>query len=132
MGSCQEDYAQSQVYSSVVNTSEGEITHRKLYDTSWQTYRPYPAHFEASKAFYTAVLAELKIPMVITDDDYSWADKLVISSVKISRFGGVPTGRHHLAFQATDSESVDAFYRAALNHGGRDNGAPAERTYNPG
>ena len=26
--------------------------------------------FAASKAFYTAVLAELKIPMVITDDDY--------------------------------------------------------------
>ena len=88
--------------------------------------------FAASKAFYTAVLAELKIPMVITDDDYIWADELVISSVKSSESGGVPTGRHHLAFQAADRESVNAFYHAALNHGGRDNGAPAERTYHPG
>ena len=37
----------------------------------------------------------------------------------------MPTGRHHLAFQAADRESVNAFYHAALNHGGRDNGAPA-------
>ncbi|WCZ30125.1 VOC family protein [Klebsiella pneumoniae] len=88
--------------------------------------------FAASKAFYTAVLAELKIPMVITDDDYIWADELVISSVKSSESGGGPTGRHHLAFQAADRESVNAFYHAALNHGGRDNGAPAERTYLPG
>ncbi|HEB0904396.1 MULTISPECIES: VOC family protein [Enterobacteriaceae] len=89
-------------------------------------------NFAASKAFYTAVLAELKIPVVITDDGYIWADELVISSVKSSESGGVPTGRHHLAFQATDRESVNAFYHAALNHGGRDNGAPAERTYHPG
>ena len=89
-------------------------------------------NFDARKAFYTAVLAELKIPLVITDDEYIWVDELVISSVKSSGSVGVPTGRHHLAFQATDRESVDAFYRAALNHGGRDNGAPAERSYHPG
>ena len=39
-------------------------------------------NFDVSKAFYTAVLAELKIPVVITDDDYIWADELVISSAK--------------------------------------------------
>lgn len=27
---------------------------------------------------------------------------------------------------------VDAFYHAALSHGGRDNGAPGERSYHPG
>ncbi len=27
-------------------------------------------NFDASKTFYTAVLAELKIPLVITDDEY--------------------------------------------------------------
>ncbi len=42
------------------------------------------------------------------------------------------TGRHHLAFQAKDREMVDAFHRAALAHGGRDNGAPGERSYHPG
>ncbi|WP_256061266.1 VOC family protein, partial [Klebsiella pneumoniae] len=45
---------------------------------------------------------------------------------------GKLTGRHHLAFQARDRDMVDAFYHAALTHGGRDNGAPGERHYHPG
>lgn len=89
-------------------------------------------NFEASKAFYTAVLAVLKIPVISTYDDYIWADELVISSVKSPGSAGEQTGRHHLAFQAMDRETVDAFYHAALTHGGHDNGAPGERTYHPG
>ncbi len=42
------------------------------------------------------------------------------------------TSTIHLAFQAIDRNSVDAFYRAALAAGGRDNGAPGERKYHPG
>ena len=61
-----------------------------------------------------------------------WADELVISSVKSSESAGVPTGRHHLAFQAMNREMVDTFYHVALTHGGSDNGAPGERTYHPG
>ncbi|HLT90415.1 MAG TPA: VOC family protein [Woeseiaceae bacterium] len=39
----------------------------------------------------------------------------------------------HLAFQAQSREEVDAFYRAALDAGARDNGAPGYRTeYWPG
>ncbi|CAM4211753.1 Predicted lactoylglutathione lyase [Yersinia intermedia] len=37
-----------------------------------------------------------------------------------------------MAFQAKNREVVDAFYHAALSHGGRDNGAPGERSYHPG
>ncbi|EMN3918189.1 VOC family protein [Citrobacter sp. Ct235] len=88
--------------------------------------------FNASKAFYTAVLATLEIPIVSTTDDYFWADELVVSSVKSAGALGVPTGRHHLAFQASDREMVDAFYHAAMTHGGRDNGAPGERRYHSG
>lgn len=33
----------------------------------------------------------------------------------------------HLAFKAPDRASVDAFYKAALNAGGTDNGAPGPR-----
>jgi len=40
--------------------------------------------------------------------------------------------RVHLAFQAPDRETVQAFHRAALVAGGRDNGAPGERQYHPG
>ena len=88
--------------------------------------------FTASKAFYTAVLGVLGIPLVSTHEDFFWADELVVSSVNSPAAQGIITGRHHLAFQAGDRETVDAFYRAALAHGGRDNGAPAERTYHPG
>lgn len=83
---------------------------------------------DASNAFESAVVAELEIPAVITDNDSIWAYERVISSVKSSRPVGKPTRQHHLAFQATDHVSVDAFYQAALHHGRRDNGTPAERT----
>lgn len=67
--------------------------------------------FEASKAFYTAVLAVLEIPVVNTYDDYFWADELVVSSINSPGSAGKPTGRHHLAFQARDRETVMLFTR---------------------
>ncbi|GAB5510192.1 MAG: VOC family protein [Hyphomicrobiales bacterium] len=88
--------------------------------------------FKASENFYTAILAVLDIPIVGTSENYFWADELVVSSVESPAAQGVLTGRHHLAFQAKDRASVEAFYRAALAHGGRDNGAPGERAYHPG
>lgn len=87
---------------------------------------------EASRDFYTAVLAVLEIPIVGTTENYFWADELVVSSVDSPESLGVLTGRHHLALQGKDRATVDAFYRAAMAHGGRDNGAPGERTYHPG
>ncbi|MFE3837415.1 VOC family protein [Pseudogemmobacter sonorensis] len=86
----------------------------------------------ASQAFYEVVLAVPEIPVVGTSDDYFWADELVVSSAQSRAALGVLTGRHHLAFQARDREMVDAFHRAALAHGGRDNGAPGARDYHPG
>lgn len=87
---------------------------------------------KASQDFYTAVLAVLEIPVVVTTDGYFWADELVVSSAESPAALGALTGRHHLAFQARDRATVDAFHRAALAHGGRDNGAPGERAYHPG
>ena len=37
----------------------------------------------------------------------------------------------HIAFRAADNATVNAFYRAALAAGGRDNGAPGLRDYHP-
>lgn len=88
--------------------------------------------FAASRNFYAAVLAVLEIPVVYTSEDYFWADELVVSSIESPAARGVPTGRHHIAFQAKDRATVDAFYRMALAHGGCDNGAPGERAYHPG
>jgi len=88
--------------------------------------------FAASKAFYTAVFGALKIPIGGSDETDLWADELYIGSRDSESVQGELTGRHHIAFQAQDRAMVDAFYKAALAHGGRDNGAPGERPYHPG
>ncbi|MBF9050145.1 VOC family protein [Roseobacter sp. HKCCD9010] len=88
--------------------------------------------FAASREFYTAVLDVLDIPIVDMADDVFFADELVVSSAESPAALGALTGRHHLAFQAKDRATVDAFYGAALAHGGRDNGTPGERAYHPG
>ncbi len=80
----------------------------------------------ASKRFYRAVLAALGHELTGDGDDYFAADELFASD------DGEPTERLHLAFQARDRESVEAFHRAALAAGGRDNGSPGERRYHPG
>lgn len=87
---------------------------------------------KASKTFYTAVLSVLDIPVVSTGNGYFMADELVVSSPDSVAASGSLTGRHHIAFQAKDRESVDAFHRAGLANGGRDNGAPGLRAYHPG
>lgn len=87
---------------------------------------------KASRDFYTAVLGVLEIPVMVPAEDYFWADELFVTSAESPAALGTLTGRHHLAFQAKDRASVDAFYRAALAHGGQDNGAPGERDYHPG
>jgi catechol 2,3-dioxygenase-like lactoylglutathione lyase family enzyme len=46
---------------------------------------------------------------------------------------GRPTEHVHLAFPARENATVDAFHRAAMQAGYRDNGAPGERPrYHPG
>ena len=86
----------------------------------------------ASQKFYTAVLEVLQLPVGGTGDGFFWADELFVSTADSEAAQGQLTGRHHLAFQARDEAMVDAFYKAALAHGGKDNGAPGPRPYHPG
>jgi len=86
----------------------------------------------ASRRFYEAVLNVLDVPLGGAGESYFWADELFVSTAESEAAQGQLTGRHHLGFQARDRKMVDAFYRAALAHGGRDNGAPGERPYHPG
>lgn len=86
----------------------------------------------ASRKFYEAVLKVLDVPIGGSADTYFWADELFISTADSRAASGQLTGRHHLAFQAKDRATVDAFYKAGLANGGRDNGAPGERPYHPG
>ena len=89
------------------------------------------ADLAASRKFYEAVLAVLEIPIGGSAAEHFWFDELFVSSPASPEALGELTGRHHLAFQAKDRETVDAFHRAGLAAGGRDNGAPGERSYHP-
>jgi catechol 2,3-dioxygenase-like lactoylglutathione lyase family enzyme len=90
------------------------------------------ADLERSKRFYKAVLAVLGVPLGGEMPDFFWADELCVSTPNSAAAAGEPTGRVHLAFQAADRAMVDAFHRAALEAGGKDNGAPGVRPYHPG
>ena len=88
--------------------------------------------FPASRAFYSAVFKVLRIPVGGEGENYFWYDELFVSTPDSEAAQGKLTGRHHLAFQAADRAMVDAFYEAALQAGGMDNGGPGERAYHPG
>nr|WP_047167244.1 VOC family protein [Sphingomonas sp. Y57] len=90
------------------------------------------ADLDASRRFYAAIFDVLGIPIAGSGTDYFWADELFVSTADSPAAQGRLTGRHHLAFQAVDRPMVDAFHRAGLAAGGRDNGAPGERSYHPG
>jgi catechol 2,3-dioxygenase-like lactoylglutathione lyase family enzyme len=105
-----------------------ELHRGRLIDHLQLVVRDLPA----SQRFYSAVLEALGIPMGGTGDGYFWADELFVSTADSQAAQGQLTGRHHFAFQAANRAAVDAFHKAALESGGRDNGAPGERPYHPG
>lgn len=105
-----------------------ELHRGRLIDHLQLVVRDLPA----SRNFYEAVLKVLGVSIGGSADDYFWADELFVSSASSAAAQGQLTGRHHLAFQAQDRAMVDAFYKAALAHGGKEHGAPGERQYHPG
>jgi catechol 2,3-dioxygenase-like lactoylglutathione lyase family enzyme len=87
---------------------------------------------DASRTFYAAALAPFGYRLVYDkepslgfgtgdggDEDEPFA---VIRE-------GSPATPTHVAFTASSTAQVDAFHAAALEAGGRDNGAPGERPY---
>lgn len=105
-----------------------ELHRGRLIDHVHLVVRDLPA----SQRFYEAVLKTLEIPIGGTGEGYFWADELFISSADSPAAQGHLTGRVHLAFQARNHAMVQAFYKAALENGGQDNGPPGERPYHPG
>jgi len=87
---------------------------------------------EKAKAFYSAALAPLGYKAVYDD---------VHDGVRVVGFGcdgkidtwlvnTQPSSQHtHLAWLAQTREQVDQFYKAALQAGGKDNGAPGLRPH---
>lgn len=91
--------------------------------------------FEKSKKFYQQALAPLGYTLILEFGPE------ITGSVSVAGFGeppktdfwineGQPQKPHvHVAFRAKTRKQVDEFYRAALDAGGKDNGAPGPRAH---
>jgi catechol 2,3-dioxygenase-like lactoylglutathione lyase family enzyme len=87
------------------------------------------SNFEKSKEFYAHVLVPLGYQL-LSEFDASVAGFGIDGKPDFWIIQGeVNTPRVHVAFCAETREIVRAFYEAALEVGGRDNGAPGLRTH---
>ena len=87
--------------------------------------------FAASKAFFLAALEPIGIA-VGSEGTPSYGVELIapMSKASLCLFQtDVKPAHLHLAFTAEDRHQVEAFYRAALAAGGKDNGAPGLRPH---
>lgn len=88
------------------------------------------SHLDASRRFYEAALAPLGIAYVMQHAAGVGFGRAGRPIFWISDRG--PSGPLHVAFTSPDRATVDAFHRAALAAGGRDNGPPGLRAvYHP-
>ena len=91
--------------------------------------------FQKSRAFYRAALAPLGIDvaMEVSAEDTGGAAHAGFGTEGKPYFwiggGDKPIGGTHVAFTAAKRAQVDAFYRAAMAAGGRDNGSPGLRPH---
>lgn len=82
----------------------------------------------ASKAFFLQALQPLGVHVVMEGPYGVGMGRDGKPSLWLHEANGVPTPMH-LAFTARTRADVDAFHRAALAAGGRDNGAPGLRPH---
>lgn len=82
--------------------------------------------YAASKAFFLKALEPIGLTVVSEGPLGIELSAGGESSLGIRR-GGEKSGHLHLAFTAGNRQQVEAFYRAALEAGAKDNGAPGLR-----
>jgi catechol 2,3-dioxygenase-like lactoylglutathione lyase family enzyme len=84
--------------------------------------------FAASKAFYLKALEPLGVTLVAEGPPTYGVEMSAGGVASFCLFQTDEKPAHlHLAFMAGSRKQVDAFYRAALEAGGKDNGAPGLR-----
>lgn len=84
--------------------------------------------YEASKAFYLKALAPLGVTVVM-EGPYGVGLGVQGKPTLWLYQTAETVAPLHLAFAAQDRRHVDEFYRAALEAGGKDNGAPGLRPH---
>ena len=87
------------------------------------------SNFAASKAFFVKALEPLGVA-VVAEGEPTYGVELCAKGDTVSLIlhqTGEKPAHLHLAFVARNREQVHAFYRAALEAGGKDNGGPGLR-----
>jgi catechol 2,3-dioxygenase-like lactoylglutathione lyase family enzyme len=85
---------------------------------------------DAAKKFYKALLAPLGLVLCSEGDGYAGFGPKGAPALWLHPSKKVSGA--HIAFTAADRKSVDAFHKAGLKAGGKDNGAPGVRAdYSP-
>jgi catechol 2,3-dioxygenase-like lactoylglutathione lyase family enzyme len=87
----------------------------------------YVADIERSKAFYAEALAPLGYEVIMEFDSVAGLGARGKPDFWIAQ--GEPRAPIHVAFSSADRATVDAFHAAALQAGGKDNGAPGLRPH---
>lgn len=85
-----------------------------------------------STAFYDAVLGAMNYRRFWTDDNgvgYGLEENKDLFAIKKRVGKAAPSTGFHLALRAKSRYQVDAFYRAAIEMGAKDNGAPGLRPH---
>ena len=85
--------------------------------------------YAASKAFFLKALAPLGVA-VVAEGSPTYGVELMppVGEASLCLYQTEEKPAHlHLAFKAENRQQVEAFYRAALEAGGKDNGAPGLR-----
>ena len=91
--------------------------------------------YQASKKFYSAALKPLGYELVLEVPEEVTGHSAVAGFGEPPKpdfwiSGGTPNNPpNHIAFRAASRAVVDAFYRAALAAGAKDNGAPGIRAH---
>jgi catechol 2,3-dioxygenase-like lactoylglutathione lyase family enzyme len=87
---------------------------------------------EKNKKFYRAAIASLGLALLNQGKGYFSIGSTLKKKNLLWIVQGRVTSPFHVAFEAKSRADVDAFYRAALKAGGKDNGAPGVRkNYSP-
>lgn len=87
------------------------------------------SNFEKSKEFYAKALAPLGYQLPKEFNSFMGGFGIDGEADFWIMQGEVNTPRIHVAFRAETREIVEAFYAAALEIGGRDNGTPGLRSH---
>ncbi|WP_322082223.1 VOC family protein [Burkholderia sp. BCC1972] len=86
--------------------------------------------FAASKAFFLKALAPIGAVTVGEGEPSYGIEISTPAKASLCLFQSDEKPAHlHIAFVADNRQQVDAFYRAALEAGGKDNGAPGVRPH---